>query len=115
MIECLFVSLKVDRLKKDFEEQVGMSAYYSKGLKDLIFTIFKVNSKATPKASEVLASDFVQHFLLEESVRGKHGEHALEQAMGKPFEQYEQQYEEKRLLGRGGMGKVMLVKRKEDH
>ena len=34
--------------------------------------------------------------------------------MGKPFDKYEDEYEEKRLLGLGGFGKVMLVKRKED-
>ncbi len=92
-----------------------MSAYYSKDLKELIFKMLKITAMVAPSASEILASDFIKHFLLEESLRGKRGEYALEQAMGQPFELYEQQYEEKRLLGQGGMGKVMLVKRKEDH
>ena len=77
--------------------------------------MLKINSDAELTATQILESEFFQHFLLEESLRGKRGEYALEQAMGKPFERYEQEYEEKRLLGKGGMGKVMLVKQKETH
>ena len=77
--------------------------------------MLRVASESPLTASEFLASNFIKHFLLEESLRGKKGEYALEEAMGQPFELYEQQYEEKRLLGKGGMGKVMLAKRKSDH
>ena len=90
-----------------------MSAFYSKGLKELIFWMLKVNASTSPSAQDVLTSDFIKHFLIEESVRHKTNEHALEMAMGQPFDQYERQYEEKRLLGQGGMGKVMLVMRKD--
>ena len=48
--------------------------------------MLKFTSETEPTTEEILASEFIKYFLIEESVRGKFGQHALEQAMGKPFD-----------------------------
>ncbi len=55
--------------------------------------------KKVPTAFEIMNSPFVTRFLFEESLRHKRNEHALDEALGKPFDQYPQHYEEKRVLG----------------
>ena len=71
-----------------------------------------VEVQKIPTAEAILSSAFIKRFMFEESL-GKY-ERAIDEALGQPFEQYKLQYEEKSLLGQGGMGKVMLVKRKKD-
>ena len=116
---CLRISQDSEEMRalinKNQVTRVQLSAYYSKHLKELILLMFNVNSATKTTAAQFLDSEFIKHFLLEESLRGKAGQYALDQAMGTPFDQYERYYKEKRLLGQGGMGRVMLVKRREDH
>ena len=69
-----------------------------------------LNQKLTAK--QILESDFINRFL-QEKIQNL-DKQAKEETFGQPFEQYKIQYEEKRILGQGGMGQVILVKRKSD-
>lgn len=73
-----------------------------------------VQVQKIPTAEAILASKFIERFLFEESLRGNYGERAVDEALGQRLEQYKEQYEEKRTLGEGGQGKIMLVKRKKN-
>ena len=73
--------------------------------------MLSIEPQKIPTAEAILASKFIKRFLFEESL--KKYETAIDEELGQPFELYTEQYEEKRQLGEGGMGKVMLVKQKK--
>ena len=87
-----------------------VSAIYDATIKDLILMMIDPDLQARPSVDEILRSDAVVRFHEKKKVKSNPETSLPDLIFGKPLDQYKKDYKEKRHLGKGAQGVVVLVK-----
>ena len=90
-----------------------ISALYSHQLQQLISKM--MSDKGTLTADDILKMGIVKRYRLREKTKGRKNFTLHEEQVGRPYEEYSELYREIRELGKGAMGKVVLVERISDN
>ena len=92
-------------------ENRSFSAFYSNRLDRLVKEML---GDGGITVGRVLESAVVRRYLVGESIKGKSNTQLQEESLGQSIEEYHSKFKELRVLGKGGMSKVMLVERVSD-